>query len=385
MINKQFTQKFGREPAVSAQAPGRLEFIGNHTDYNGGPVLGVSVDRRISVALAPRDDRQVRLWSATMDCETITNLDSITPLTGEDSWANYALGVFKELIDAGMKTPHGFDMAVDSDLPPGAGLSSSAAFELSCGYGMCALFDFELERTDMARVGRRAENNFVGMPCGILDQGVSAFGDVDCLVKIDCEREEFNRLPLPHDVHFWVFNTAKKHSLVDSLYGERHRECMESVKRLQAALPDINCLAQVNSEQLEANHALLGDVLHRRARHIVGECERVRAVELALKSGDMRAVGKMLFESHDSSRINFENSIAELDLLVDELRRTDNVWGARLTGGGFGGAVMAVTNSAFDQGQAEKIVQAYQEKFGQQATFFHTQTGPGAQRTEVTV
>ncbi|GHC12438.1 galactokinase [Cerasicoccus arenae] len=378
MIKQLFTQKFGHEPAICSQAPGRLEFIGNHTDYNGGPVLGAAVDRRVSVAMAPRKDRQAQLWSASMDDEVTVNIDSLAPLTGSDSWANYALGVLKELIAAGMTAPHGFDMAVDSDLPAGAGMSSSAAFELASGYAFCELYHFNLDRADMARVGRRAENNFVGVPCGILDQGVSAFGEVNHLVKIDCQQEIFNRLPLPTDVHFWVFNTAKKHALIDSLYATRHSECMEALKHLQEDYPNIKCLAEFTSEQLEASQSSLGDVLYRRARHIVGECERVRAVEAALGQGDIAQVGRQLFASHNSSRTDFENSIPELDYLVDRLREEPTVWGARLTGGGFGGAVMGVTSSKFDQSAADKVTQAYQKYFGQPATVFHTKTGPGA-------
>ncbi|WP_309400765.1 galactokinase [Cerasicoccus maritimus] len=383
MIEDLYIQKFGRSPEVIAQAPGRLEFIGNHTDYNGGPVLGVAVDRRVSVALAARSDRQACFRSASMEGEVCVDIDSFAPLSGNESWANYPLGVLKELISAGMPIPHGFDMLVDSDLPAGAGLSSSAAFELASGYGYCGLYEFELDRADMARVGRRAENNFVGMPCGILDQGVSAFGDVNSLVKIDCEKELFSRLTLPDDVHFWVFNTAKKHSLVDSLYGTRHQECMEAHRRMQAPLPQAQNLAQISTAQLSEHQDLLGDVLYRRALHISGECERVLAVESALGKGDMATVGELLFESHESSRVNFENSIPELDILVDALKESQHVWGARLTGGGFGGAVMAVTNGQFGQADAEKIVAAYQEKFGQAATFFHTTTGPGASQGQL--
>jgi len=378
VIKTLFTQHFGSAPAVCAQAPGRLEFIGNHTDYNGGPVLGVAVDRRVSIAIAPREDRQLRLWSASMDQEVSASLDALAPLSGKDAWANYALGVLKELIDHGMPTSHGFDLAVDSDLPAGAGLSSSAAFELASGYAMTGLYQYPVDRSDMARIGRRAENHFVGVPCGILDQGVSAFGEVDRLVKIDCQQETFDRIPLPRDVHFWVFNTAKKHSLVDSLYATRHGECMAALEKLQTVYPEAQCLADITGEQLASQQALLGDVLFRRASHIVGECERVREVESALAEGDLRTVGFLLGHSHNSSRDMFENSIPELDFLVDDLRMRDHVWGARLTGGGFGGAVMAVTSPKFDQAAADSVAQAYTDEFGQPASVFHTMTGPGA-------
>lgn len=378
MIETRFAQHFGCQPAIRAQAPGRLEFIGNHTDYNGGPVLGVAVDRRVQVALRMREDREIHLWSATMDREAKASLEGINQLKGSDAWANYALGVLKELMTHGMKVDHGFDMAVDSDLPAGAGMSSSAAFELASGYGLCALYGYQADRADMARIGRRAENYFVGLPCGILDQGVSAFGEVDHLVKIDCQSETFTRLPLPQNVHFWVFNTAKKHDLLDSLYATRHNECTQAFEILKKAYPQTKCLGEISSSQLEAQRGALGDMLYHRAKHIVGECERVRAVESALSEPDMKKVGELLFASHQSSRDNFENSIEELDFLVDQLAEAANVYGARLTGGGFGGAVMAVTNSRFDQAAANRIGELYAKQFGQPATVFHTTTGPGA-------
>jgi len=378
MITKLFTHHFAREPDVSAVAPGRLEFIGNHTDYNGGTVLGVSVDRRVSVALGRRQDRAVRLWSGTLRREVVADLDQLQPLEGEDGWANYALGVLDELIKAGMETPGGFDLAVDSDLPAGAGMSSSAAFELSAGYALTALYDFAINREDMVRLCRRAENHFVGVPCGILDQGVSAFGQENALVKIDCRREIFSSLPLSQGVHFWVFNTAKKHALLDSLYATRHRECMEALQRLQKEFTEATCLAEITLPQLEESRILLDRVHYHRAHHVISECARVLAVEEALGEGDLKEVGRLLYASHASSRDDFENSIPELDYLVEELRQEDSVWGARLTGGGFGGAVMAVTNDDFDQATAESIAGAYLERFGQPAAVFHTRPVKGA-------
>jgi len=377
VIKKLFNQHFAREPEFSAVAPGRLEFIGNHTDYNGGPVLGVSVDRRVSVAVARRSDRTLRLWSGSLRREVIAELDTLEPLVGDRSWANYSLGVLDELIKAGMAAPFGFDLAVDSDLPAGAGMSSSAAFELASAYALAALYDFQFGREDMARLCRRAENQFVGVPCGILDQGVSAFGEENALVMIDCREESFRKTPLPAGINFWVFNTAKKHALLDSLYATRHRECMEALARLKKEFPDLACLAQLSLAQLEESRILLDRVHYHRAHHVISECARVKAVELALEENDVAEVGRLLYASHASSRDDFENSIPELDFLVDQLHEDDSVWGARLTGGGFGGAVMAVTTDDFDQAAAESVARAYLERFGQPASVFHTRTGPG--------
>jgi galactokinase len=305
-------------------------------------------------------------------------LDQLEPTDGEDSWSNYPVGVTKILLDSGMSIDCGYNLAVASDLPIGAGMSSSAAIELSTAYALAALFGFEADKADFARIGRRAENEFVGMPCGILDQGVYAFGEADHLVRIDCATETFATTPMPEGTHFWIFNSNKKHALVDSAYADRHRECHEALAKLQARYPQAATLSEITLDQLEAAREDLDDLLYRRAAHIVGENARVSVVQAALAAGDLPAVGEALKASHESSRTNFENSVPELDFLVEALSNEANVYGARLTGGGFGGAVMAFTNSGFSLSQARAVTDAYCAHFGFQATILHTQAGPGA-------
>ncbi len=257
-------------------------------------------------------------------------------------------------------------------------MSSSAAFELASGYAFSALYRFPVERKAMARLGRKAENHFVGVPCGLLDQGVSAFGERDHLVFIDCREEKFSRYPLPAGVHFHVFNTGKKHALIDSLYATRHQECQQALAYLQQHYSGIACLCDVSSKQLQDSKEGMDPVLFRRARHVISENERVLQTIQALAKGDMEAVGRLLFASHASSRDLFENSCEELDCLVDALNGQAGVHGARLTGGGFGGAVMAVTDASFSGSAAESVIQCYTQAFGHAPTLFHTQTGPGA-------
>lgn len=374
-----FTTFFSRAPEVTATAPGRLEFIGNHTDYNGGLVMGVAVDRGITVSLARRDDDKLLFRSTQMDTAAEASLSrDIRPFQGSDSWANYALGVMDQLLKAGMTAPGGFEMAVSSDLPHGAGMSSSAAFELASGLGLGALYGFSQSTADWARLARRAENQFVGVPCGILDQGVSAFGQKDHLVRIDCQSETFERVPMPPRLHFWVFNTGVKHALVDSLYATRHRECMDALAILRQQHPDLPGLAAATSQQVEAARASLGDVLTRRALHVTRETERVRQMEKALAAGDTDGAGHLLTASHESSRDFFENSCPELDQLVELLRQAPGVHGCRLTGGGFGGAVMAVTSPDFEETSAQTIADQCQSQYGHTPTIFHTRSGDGA-------
>lgn len=372
-----YTSTFEGAPTQLAFAPGRIEFIGNHTDYNGGLVMGAAVTEGITVALSKRDDRQIHMISEQGGVVE-SHLDTLEPQQGGASWTNYPVGVTKVLLESGMSMDVGYNLAVVSNLPIGAGMSSSAAIELATAYALAALFGFDGDKSDFARIGRKAENEFVGMPCGILDQGVSAFGEANHLVRIDCATEEFGTTPMPEGTHFWIFNSNKKHALVDSAYADRHKECHAGLAQLQVRYPEAKTLSDVSPEQLEAAVGDLDDLLYRRASHIVGENARVRAVEAALTAGDLSAVGDALTASHESSRVNFENSVPELDFLVKSLSTTANVYGARLTGGGFGGAVMAFTNSDFDRKQAEVIAQAYSEQFGLDATILHTRAGSGA-------
>ncbi len=372
-----YTSNFAGRPELRAFAPGRIEFIGNHTDYNGGLVMGAAVTEGITVAVGRREDREIHLVSEQGSLVRL-NLDSLAPRQGEDSWTNYPAGVVQVLIDSGMSAPVGFNMAVTSTLPSGAGMSSSAALELSTAYALAGLYGFESDRAGFARIGRRAENEFVGMPCGILDQGVSAFGRANSLVHIDCATETYDLREMPRGTHFWIFNSNKKHALVDSAYAERHRECHAALAVLREQYPQAVNLSGIESTQLESSREALGDLLFRRAAHIVGENARVRAVEAALAADDLAAVGAALCASHESSRLNFENSVPELDFLVEAVMRQENVYGARLTGGGFGGAIMAFTNEAFDATQAQVVADAYAAAFDRAATVIHTRAGDGA-------
>jgi len=337
------------------------------------------VTEGITVAAAKRNDRELHLI-----CErgspVKAHLDALEPMEGDASWSNYPVGVTKVLLESGMSMDCGYNLAVVSDLPIGAGMSSSAAIELATAYALAALFGFDAGKADFARIGRKAENEFVGMPCGILDQGVSAFGEADHLVRIDCATEEFGTIPMPEGTHFWIFNSNKKHALVDSAYADRHKECHDALAKLQVRYPEAATLSEISPEQLEAGKGELDELLYRRASHIVGENARVSAVQGALSAGDLPAVGEALKASHESSRVNFENSIPELDFLVQTLSEEANVYGARLTGGGFGGAVMAFTSAGFSLNQARAVTDAYCRHFGFEATILHTRAGTGATR-----
>ncbi len=369
-----FQESHGRLPEVIARAPGRIEFIGNHTDYNGGTVLGASIDRGVWVALAARPDGR-RNFVSDLTGRLVT-LAADTPVRqeGAAAWVNYPLGVLAALPAFGLPVPEGFDFAVVSNLPPGAGLSSSAALELASALAfLAATGRRDVPPATLAQIGRQAENNFVGVPCGILDQGVSAFGRKNHLVYIDCRGPRFEAVPLPPDAHFWIFNTHTQHALVDGLYTARHRECLAAAAALGVAL-----LADVTPARLAAELASLPSIEGRRAQHVVGEIARVDQTVAALRRGDLAEAGRLLTASHRSSQTLFENSTPALDLLVDALTGRPEVFGARLTGGGFGGAVMALTSPRFDAAAASAVAAAYAEKFGTAPEVLHLRTGDGA-------
>lgn len=377
MIQDKFRQAFGRDPEIVARAPGRIEFIGNHTDYNGGTVLGAPLDRTVAVALARRTDGRRRFGSDLV--QGIVERDAGRPekLAGAQGWANYPLGILAVLPEFGLRAPEGFDYYAISDVPAGAGLSSSAAIELASALAFLEAAGERVPPDTLAKIGRRAENSFVGVPCGILDQGVSAFGRKNHLVFIDCRGPSFSRVRLPSGAHFWLFNTHTKHALVDGLYSARHRECQEA-----AAALGVGLLVEAAPDRLEAARGRLAPDAYKRARHVIEEIARVDAAVTALRAGDLPAVGRLLTASHRSSQRLFENSTPELDFLVDALVASPEVRGARLTGGGFGGAVMALTSDAFDEAQARAVASAYAARFGAPPEVLHALTGDGASLAE---
>ncbi len=377
-IQEFFRKQFGCDPAAVAQAPGRLEFIGNHVDYNKGLVMGVAIDKHISVAVSLRDDDEIHMASAGLNATGTVKLNEVQLQKGAQSFMNYPLGVFEMLRKAGMKAPRGFNFADASTVPTGAGVSSSAAIELATAYALCKIYDFPLSKIDIVRTGQKAENVFVGMPCGILDQGVSGFGEKDAIVRIDCKTEEFSTLPIPAGTVFWVFNSMVKHALVAGDYAQRHASCMAAAAEIGKYNEKIRCLADATPSAVEACRSKLSETDFKRAMHVVSENARVVEMEHALAVGDLSAIGDLLKASHASSRDLFENSCPEIDFLVAELSAQPNVYGARLSGGGFGGIAIALTNGDFTEAQAEKVASAFEAKFGKRPKYFKTTIGEGA-------
>ena len=367
-----FRAVHARAPEIIARAPGRIEFIGNHTDYNGGSVLGAAIDRSVWVGLARRSDGRRRFASDTHSGIVEPSAGAFDRLAGSQSWVNYPLGVLVAMRDSGLKIPAGFEYMAVSNVPLGAGLSSSAAIELASCMAFLEAAGEKVSREALVALGRKAENEFVGVPCGILDQGVSGFGRRDHLVYIDCRGPRFKTVPLPSGPSFWVFNTHSKHALVDGLYAARHSECMEAARVIGVRL-----LVDASPAMLAAAESRLSRPAYKRARHVIDEIARVEQAVEALGAGDLARVGKLLFASHRSSRTWFENTSPELDFLVDSLESEKGVYGARLTGGGFGGAAMAFTSDAFGEEGVVRVSDAYLERFGGRPDVLHAYAEDG--------
>jgi len=356
------------EGSVAAFAPGRIEFLGNHLDYNGGLVLGAAIDAGIYALAIPRKDTVVRLFSESFEDAVVeTSLSGFSRQEGKKSWANYCLGVLKVMQDAEMAPVTSFSLTLTTDLPVSVGLSSSAALELATALVFSQLAGQELNRKDLVKVCRKAENEFVGMPCGILDQATSAFGKKDHLVLIDCETESVSSLPMPAESQLWIFDSGIKHDLIDSHYATRNEECKEALRLIQKLEPRLTCLAKADEKLVEK--ANLPARIRKRALHVIREQERVLSFQKGLaEKASLRDLGRLLTDSHNSSSVLFENSCPELDALVQSLVRRDQVLGARLTGGGFGGAVLAWTTTEFQQTDADKIASSYEKQFGHRPT-----------------
>jgi galactokinase len=354
----------GVDPEVHASSPGRVEFIGNHTDYNGGSVLGATINRRVHVGLTYRNDSQIRLESAADVPQVLLDMDRIEAQAGERAWANYVLGTLQMLREEGLSVDSGFTLRVESTLPVGAGLSSSAALELATAFALTEAFDGNFDRITLTRLARRAENEFVGVPCGLLDQAVVAFGGAGRLVRLDTKTEDISTVPFPKETKLWVFLTHQTHALAEDQYQERHDEAHAARDQLKTLVDGVDHLADISPSQLEAVRKSLPDLLYRRSRHVSTEHRRVQRVARLLEKNHYEAAGKLLFASHESSRSDYENSTPELDFIVEQLMGTPHVLGARLTGAGFGGAVMAWTRDRFGQDEANSIRQAYREQFG---------------------
>jgi len=340
-VTRQFERHFGAAPTVAAFAPGRIEVLGNHTDYNEGYVLSAAIDAGTVFVARPAADGRCRVVAGDVGAEAQFDVrapkpDSVTP------WANYVKGVVAGL-HAQRPLARGLDGMFLGNLPLGAGLSSSAALEISAALAVCALHDLPVDRLNLATIGQRAEHEYAGVKCGLLDQITSLFGRRDHVVMTDFRTLAVETLPMADHVCFLMCNTHVRHELVSSAYNERRAACEAAAAHFGRVLKrPVKALRDVSMQEWETHHKGMDPTVARRAAHVIGENERVQKGRTCLKAGDLAGFGRLMFASHESSRVQFENSCQELDVLVDAARVIPGVLGARLSGGGFGGSMVAL-------------------------------------------
>ncbi len=336
-ITQTFQIRFGAPPAFIVRAPGRVNLIGEHTDYNDGFVLPLAIDRATWIALRPRPDRRVIVYALDFAESDTFDLDDLTQKPG--SWADYVRGVAWALQQHGYATA-GWEGVLAGDVPVGAGLSSSAALELAVARAFGAVADWTWDAPRMALLGQFAENNWVGMNCGIMDQMISAAGVADHALLIDCRSLDNTPIPLPSGAAVVVLDTATRRGLVDSAYNERRTQCEVAARHF-----GVKALRDVSAAQLEAARPDLDALTYRRARHVITENDRVLQACDAMRAGDPQALGRLLNASHISLRDDFQVSSRELDTIVEIAAQHPACLGARMTGAGFGGCAVALVQA----------------------------------------
>jgi galactokinase len=371
-----FVKQYGSAEGLRIfRAPGRVNLIGEHTDYTLGFVLPVALELATYVATAPNDDGMLRIYSEDRSEMGQWPVGDLPHLQPSKQWTDYPLGAARELIDAGYPLAPA-NLLIRSTVPDGGGLSSSAALEISSALAL--LLGRAIAPIELAKLGQRAEHRFVGNPCGIMDQYISVFGREHAAVEIDCRSLQHRLVQLPAGITFLAVNTMVKHALSGSAYRDRVAECAAAVEGLCRHYPEARTLRDITVEQLTPVAHELPPVVARRARHVVGENARVHAFVEASTRGDLAAMGRLLVESHRSLQHDYEVSCDELDFLVDRALEMEGVLGSRMTGGGFGGCTVTMVREDAAAGFATRIARAYEGKFGVTPRVYPCQPSAGA-------
>ncbi|MDH7601544.1 MAG: galactokinase [Armatimonadota bacterium] len=362
-VTDHFRRVFGSEPQRIVRAPGRVELLGNHTDYNEGFVLPAALDLDVMAAGSLRNDDLVSAYSANFDTLVEFPLSRIEKDL-VNTWSNYVRGVLKFLGESGVRL-QGVNMAISGNVPVGSGLSSSAAIEMAVGFLMQALVGFEMSGPDLALIGQRAENEFVGVSTGIMDQFVSRLGKKDHALFLDCRTLCYEHVPLEtRSIKIVVCDTMKRRGLVDSEYDQRRAQCEEAVRLLSQWIPNVRALRDVSKGDFELYKDRLPEVIRKRAQHVIYENERVLKSREVLNAGDYESFARLLDECHESARDLYEVSCAELDTMVEICRQAPGAMCARLTGAGFGGCTVSLVRDEHVDAFVNAVKTGYAERTG---------------------
>ncbi len=373
-IIQSFESYFNTKPKFIVRAPGRVNLIGEHTDYNDGFVLPMAIDREVCIALNPRDDETIRLFSLDLKTDSVFNLHSLTP---SNSWDAYPQGVANELIKAGYEIK-GFDGIITGDVPQGAGLSSSAAVELATTKAFVMSSNFEWNPVEMAKLAQKAENDWVGVHSGIMDQMASAVCKESFALFLDCRSLEFQHIPLPHHISIVILDTSTRRGLVESAYNERRSQCEEAVKWFGVkALRDVKLDSEtwkVESGKMKEERELV----FKRARHVISENKRVLEAIQAMKDGNVKRLGELFNQSHESLKNDFEVTNDALNIIVECAREQEGCYGARMTGAGFGGCAVALVHENNVEAFVKNVTAAYRLRSGLEANVYVCKASEGA-------
>ena len=377
MVRALFAEAFGGAPLRAARAPGRVNLIGEHTDYNGGLVLPAAIELATSVSVRPRADALVRGCSRERGQAQAGFHD---PPAGD--WLDYARGTARVLADAGLVRDSGFEIAVLSDVPEGAGLSSSAALEAATALALIAASgapEVELDRPELARLCQRAEVEFTGVPCGIMDQYAVLCSEPGAAILLDCARVQARRVRMPDGIEILIFDTGVSRELRSGGYAVRRAECERALTGARSALGrKLGSLSEILASDFERLASALDPVALRRARHVVTENARVRELASALEARDLGRAGAAMFASHESLRVDYEVTVPESDALVEDARALPGCIGARMTGAGFGGCTVHLVEAAHAPAFATGLSRRFRERFGREPRFWRTRAAAGA-------
>lgn len=370
-----FSAAFSTQPALSVQAPGRVNLIGEHTDYNDGFVLPCAIDYHTVISGASRDDKRIRVVAVDFAGEQDEfSLDEPILPRADHLWANYVRGVVKHLLEAGHSFA-GADLAISGNVPQGAGLSSSASLEVATGQFFKSLNGLNITPTELAQIGQRAENRFVGCNCGIMDQLISAQGQAGHALLIDCRSLATQAIAMPPDIAVVIINSNVQRGLVGSEYNTRRQQCEEAARFFA-----VKALRDVDLPTFEARHPGLDPVVARRARHIITDSQRAIDLSAALKTGDLARIGQLMADSHASMRDDFEITVPPVDALVRIVKEVlGDAGGVRMTGGGFGGCVVALMPQDRVAAVREAVTSGYRAASGLDASIYvcHATAGAG--------
>lgn len=363
-----FRSQFGTDPALVVSAPGRVNLIGEHTDYNDGFVLPAAINRRTAVAAGPRIDNKLDIFAANLNARLQVSMDDFSQGRAR-AWAGYVHGVACLLMARGERLG-GANLTIYGNVPRGGGLSSSAALEIAAAYALMALNDITVPAVDIIRLCQKAEHDFAGVMCGIMDQFISCLGRKDAALFLDCRSLEYRFVPVPADTRIVVCDTGVKRALAASAYNTRRAECAAGVAALRRVLPDISSLRDVPVAAFAQHEQLLDPTVRQRCKHVIMENARVERAVSDLQNGDLSEFGKLMYDSHLSLQHDYEVSCTELDAVVDICAEEDGVYGARMTGAGFGGCAIALVHADHAEQVAGRLADEYPQKTGKTPKIF---------------